>query len=343
MATKKAAGMIIGLSCLVTILFTSVVTRAKSLEYDCTHWAIMSCGAWDGTQHTMGQFVANYRKNVPGDLQAIYAAYGLDSIDRLQQNYKTGTIDSSGTLRVDGAVVATNVRTLGRGGSPDGYPATEKRIGGKLYYEEAVSDVIKTYSKYGVDAVDAYVLMNGTTPSFVVILACGNPVALAQPTVSCNKLEVWPADNTGAAYNFQTNLTGDSNNANRLVYDFGDGSQQIEQTPTSNRVQYTYQHAGTYLAKVSVYTAANSQAVAATCQHQVTVPQTSRTTTISTSTPPVPSTGAGEILASSLGLTSLVVAGGYYAQSRRAWIKKRSSIHGSRPVDIPLRDAHILK
>lgn len=133
---------------------------------------IMRCGATDRSN-----FITKLRTNTPGDLQAIYAQYGLSSsdYDRFASEAKSGKSDPNGTIIVNGTVIATGAHSLGRKEKKDSSGvvfSSPVTINGVTYHESPIGKVTKYQN-------DVMVLFDSNNEvQFVVMNLCGNPVRI---------------------------------------------------------------------------------------------------------------------------------------------------------------------
>ena len=131
--------------------------NAQALVRDCDANAIMNCGAADANE-----FRTKFNANAPGDLPAIYGHYWIPRDLQVVQ----GQAFRDGTVRVNGKVVATNAKSIGRQAIPGSRPIS---IAGKTYYETPNSAAFKTDGLPTMVALDA----QGNF-KYAVINACGN-------------------------------------------------------------------------------------------------------------------------------------------------------------------------
>ncbi|HEX9153526.1 MAG TPA: PKD domain-containing protein [Candidatus Saccharimonadales bacterium] len=223
---------------------------------------------------SMSECISDIRANNPSDVQTIYADRGLtpDEYDRFTQTARLGKIYRNGNIVVDNQVVATGAWSMGR--EKFNWQRQSIVIGGKTYYMSS------TQTGFASDSLDAYIMFadNGTI-EFAMLTACGNPAwgNNITPEYGCkmlNKTAVAGQENT---YNFSTTLDGMKlATMSKIVYDFGDGSEQVVSTNAADTVKHTYTKVGNFTAKVTVYfnlpggktgTSAN-----ASCTSKVTVP-----------------------------------------------------------------------
>lgn len=199
-------------------------------------------------------FVNKYKQNATGDLDDIYAQYGLtaNELDRFAKTAKTGEARKNGDILVDGKVVATDATSLGRHDKPH---ATKLYAAGKTFYSNRNQDVFQ------VESTPVLVMMNGDQVEFVVMKACGNAMIGKPkgkpPVYSCDMLNTKLINRT--TYSYTTNVTAvNGAKISKLVYDFGDGKTQTVTNP-GEAVNHTYAKEGTYNTKVTVYVTVNGE------------------------------------------------------------------------------------
>ncbi len=217
---------------------------ASSYAATCPTNDIMPCGATSPSN-----FINKLKADSPGDLKTIYANSRYDlpasQYDRFASEAVSGRVDGDGVLRVDGKIVGTDSKSIGRN------PKTQSNaisIGGKTYYE--------TYDRYLIqNYMDAWVLFDEQGKVQTVILKeCGNPVTVTpkNPSYSCDLLKSEKIDRD--TYRFSTDASA-TNGATiaKVVYDFGDGSAPVTKTSPSDLVTHNYASSGSFTAKVTVY------------------------------------------------------------------------------------------
>ncbi len=242
----------VGLAALVLAVVSffgagSLVVRAD-LPRDCDTGSVVNslinCGAT-----TADELKQKYTDNKPGDLPAVYDAYGLNGavVTSAATSAKMGEVRKDGTVVVDGQTVATEAKSLGRA---DIAGSAKKIIGGKTYYERAPSVSFKSNS------IVAYVFFDADGQFRAAILtSCGNPVS-AKPvppkkpasTYVCNTLQAKLLADKKYSFATTATVTGDAAIAG-YSYDFGDGKTL---TSPDKTVEHTYVQPGTYLATVTV-------------------------------------------------------------------------------------------
>ena len=215
----------------------------------CKNNNIIYCGV-----SSVGDFVNKYKANEKGDLDNIYAYYGLapNEIDRFALTAKLGTVYKNGNIVIDGKVVATDASTLGRESKPYSQPLN---IDGKTYHASRSQDVFLSNS------IPALIMMNGDQFEFAALTECGNPVSGKPkgeaPKYSCDMLNAQQINRT--TYSYTTNVTAlHGANVAKLIYDFGDGKTQTV-TNAAQAVSHTYAKEGAYTTKVTVYITVNGE------------------------------------------------------------------------------------
>ncbi len=216
---------------------------------DCSSNSVINCGAMSNEE-----FRTKYNQNASGDLDNIYNRFGLSpgEIDRFASTAKPGMsyksyAGQSDVIVVDGRIVATGVRSLGRnGGNGNLY---QINIDGATYHYGFNS------TAFGSNALPVMVMFdeNGVM-EFAAINNCGNVTwgDVVVPSFSCDTLNMSPVQDKKNTYNFSANVSA-ANGAtvNKVVYDFGDGF-TAERTNPAEAVWHTYAQPGKYTAKVTV-------------------------------------------------------------------------------------------
>lgn len=218
---------------------------AAGLPRDCDNNSIIYCGAT-----TKDEFVQKYNQNANGDLKTVYEHFGLspDELSRFQSTAKMGTVYKDGRVVVDGKVVGTNARSIGRHSIPGSSPMN---IGGKTYYMSPNSTAFQSNS------IQAHVMMNGDKVEFIALTSCGNGVEVTQPDYRCDMLNRTQVDRD--TFQFSSKVTAkDGAKLTKVVYDFGDG-QKVEKTSATEVVTHNYAKAGNYTAKVTAYFEVNGE------------------------------------------------------------------------------------
>lgn len=248
---------------------------------DCDSNAIIYCGFTDGSAR---DFINKASAGNSGgstnhhDLQAIYAKYGLEpaDYDKFVTDARPGTAYKDGRIVVDGQVVATGAKSIGRLASYQGSGYFTTRIGGTTYYGNTND---KAFASNGIPVM---VLFNNKgVMQFAVLSSCGNPEfgITTAPSYSCNELHATPVSGKPSTYTFTTDASA-ANNAtvSKVVYDFGDGTTKEVKGADSPSVPvtHTYAKGGSFTAKVTVYVnLPGNQTVtvtSATCQKVINIP-----------------------------------------------------------------------
>ncbi len=205
------------------------------------------CGAADASE-----FIADANANNPGDLQAIYANFGLVPAEysKFVASARPGVTHKDGTVWVDGRKVADNVWSLGRNRNTH-YAQKEYHLGGGTLYASRNQDVFLG------DSLPVMVLFDDRgVMKFAVMNDCGNPITEFNPqtpTYTCNDLQKTPTGELNT-YSFTTDASaGNGAVIDHVVYDFGDGSPTVSKTNPGEAVAHKYTQPGNWSAKVTVY------------------------------------------------------------------------------------------
>src|SRR5580765_6786439 len=113
--SKKAAYAAGFVSSLLLLSLTVLGAAPVQAATDCDDNAIIKCGVTSPTDF-INHVKANDNKNGKHDLQALYAHHGLSAADyaTFVKNAQPGTAYKDGRIVVDGKVVATGAKSLGR-------------------------------------------------------------------------------------------------------------------------------------------------------------------------------------------------------------------------------------
>jgi hypothetical protein len=266
-----AIGLLVALFGLAAVATT---TLSKVSAADCDGNAIIHCGFTSASG-----FISTVRANDSGnghhDLQAVYAAYGLEpaSYDKFVSSARPGTSFKDGRIVVDGQVVATNARSIGRQAAVQGTGFFSQTIAGTTYFGNTNDKAFASPS------IPVMVLFDAKgTMQFAVLMSCGNPTTGTKvvSSATCNSLQKTPVAGKPNTYSFTTSATQTGNaTITKYAYDFGDGSPVQTATSGTTPVTHTYLHGGTFTAKVtlSVKLPGNQQVtvVSGGCQTTITV------------------------------------------------------------------------
>jgi len=227
---------------------------------DCSNNAVVRCGFSD-----INDFRAKYSANATGDLDDVFGYYGLSSNVIGGATVKNGTVYKDGRLVVDGAVVGTDARSVGRQYIPGSSSFT---AGGTTFYERSTSVSMVSAS------LPVLVFYNAQGAVIAAVMHdCGNPVrvkVVPQPEYRCDSLTA--AKISRYTYDYSVAYTA-KNGATFTSYslDFGDGTSATGKT--TNPTRHTYAKPGTYTATATVSFTAGGVAKSVTCTAKVTVEQ----------------------------------------------------------------------
>jgi len=272
------APFIAGLVVAATVLFGVVAGMRHASAANCTGNDIMFCGFSSRTDF-INKVQANSDGHGHNDLQAIYNFYHLTSADyaNFAAHAVPGEALRNGNVVVNGQVVATGTKSIGRFKSFQGSNPFTQPIAGTDYFgntnDQAFADGVSQL------AVDVLFDSSGTM-QFAVMPSCGNPVFgnNVKSSAQCDMLNKTSVDGKDNTFSFTTSASANGNaKITGFTYNFGDGSPTVFQTSGSTPVEHTY-GPGTFTATVTVTASVpgNSRltlpAVAA-CSRQITVAQ----------------------------------------------------------------------
>ncbi len=235
---------------------------------DCTPNSIIRCGT-----NTPRGFIAVARTNgVHDDLQSIYDRFGLstDSYDQFASHAVQGIANQDGTIEVDGQTVATDAWSIGRTHFSYAKPFNND---GKTYFWSMNNQVLQ-------QSLPVMVMFNPKGQmQFAVMNSCGNPTmgTAVKPKFSCDLLKKSKVQGMSDTFDFST-VASASDNAKvvKVVYDFGDGSNNVVATSLTKKVRHTFAP-GTWTVRVTVFVSLpGSQTVtitSASCEKQVSIAQ----------------------------------------------------------------------
>lgn len=208
---------------------------------DCSSNSIIRCGVSD-----KGDFVNKANQNATGDVQNIYADYGLtpNEYGRFAAEARDGMSYRDGRIVVDGRTVATDTKSIGR---TKFWYSQPKPIAGTTYWESKTTQVQKS-------DMPVLVLFNERGEfEFAVLKDCGNPINgnANNPQFGCNSLRTLKHDRN--TYSFSTDAgAGGGASIAKVVYDFGDGT-TAERTNPNDIVTHAYSKPGSYRVTTTVY------------------------------------------------------------------------------------------
>ncbi len=232
--------------------------RVDDLVRDCDTVAVIKCGTL-----SQQELLQKFDQNAYGDLPKVFGTFGI-SRDQLQGDFVDGIVWKDGRVTVNGKLVATNAKTIGRwyGAQPD-----------KTRIEGTDRAYIMSVSNFVPDGHTAFVRMVNGEFKFAVIKACGNPVIaqpVPQPKYSCDQLNMIQLNRT--TYRFEAKASATNAKIVKYRFEFGDG-QAVDSD--SAVVEHTYSQPGNYTIRLTALVEADGKIVPATsdaCVKQLTVP-----------------------------------------------------------------------
>ncbi|MGB4759331.1 MAG: PKD domain-containing protein [Candidatus Saccharimonadales bacterium] len=251
------------LAVLASIAFVAISTGTAHAA-DCSNNSIIQCGVSDRTD-----FVNKVNQNATGDLQNIYADYGLvpSEYARFAAEAREGMSYRDGRIVVDGRTVATSTKSIGR--TKFSY-SQAKNIAGTTYWESNTTQVQKK-------DLPVLVLFNERGEfEFAVLKDCANPINgnANNPQFGCNSLRTLKHDRNTFSFSTDAGAGGGASIA-KVVYDFGDGT-TVERSNPNEVVTHSYAKPGSYHVTTTVYISlpgGKTYTIAASgeCTHSVVV------------------------------------------------------------------------
>jgi hypothetical protein len=244
--------------------FATKQFTSAAIVKDCDDNAIMRCGADDNAKFISNVKTNNKAVKTQTDLAGLYDHYGLSASDyaRFQSTAQAGTVYSDGTVKVNNQTVLTGAISMGR--QSFGNPARKATVvNGKTYY----SSPLKTSLAKGVSSLPVMVMFDAKGQvEFIAMNACGNPVwgTKTTPEYSCKMLNQKAVTGQTNTYEYTTTLGALKNTSlNKLVYDFGDGSDKVTTTSATQVVKHTFTKSST-VTVTAYFNLPGKQVVAAT-------------------------------------------------------------------------------
>ncbi|HEX6461781.1 MAG TPA: hypothetical protein VFZ58_00720 [Candidatus Saccharimonadales bacterium] len=213
--------------------------------------------------------VNKINQNAKGDLDKIYSAYlpGFSSADLAQA--VEGVSHKNGTITVNGKVVATGARSIGRNPQPS---STAINLGGGTYHESPNQTVFVS------DNLPTLVVMKGDVFQYAVIKGCGNPekgTPTAKPaTGKCDSLTPKKISRNEFQFDAKASTTG---NGKIVKYSFTTDDGQTKEVPTTAgnaSANFSFAKEGKHVVKVGVVVEIDGQLKTVTdaaCQTEVEV------------------------------------------------------------------------
>lgn len=278
---KKFCASLLSLLFVLSTVFSlnATTTTNAATARDCDDNAIMRCGAVTTTELRQ-----KYEANQNGDVQAIFAHYGVSKA-MVGGSMKTGTVTRDGKVIVDGKTVATGAQSVGRQNISG---STAVTIAGKTYYQRPTSVSFRS------ESLSAFVFMDARGQYIgAVIQSCGNPVKAtptpppapekpkAQPAAACVSIKANRIEKDRYSFDATASAT---NGATISQYVFT--VRQNDQTTQTQTVAATATRAssetftltpGTYAASVTVKTSVGDK-TSPSCTVKVTIPEPNKVT-----------------------------------------------------------------
>ncbi len=226
--------------------------KTQAMVRNCDANSIMNCGAADAAE-----FRNKFNANAPGDLPAIYGHYWIPRDMQVVQ----GQSFKDGTVRVNGRVVATNAKSIGRQAIPGSRPIS---IGGKTYYESPNSTAFASDGLPTMVALDA----QGNF-KYAVINACGNPIYATPvpptpptppkptPKYTCDSLTIVHTSTTQKRISFSASASGGAQVVGYTV-DFGDGTTE---NTNATSIDHTFTKTGSITVRVTAKVSVDGKTV----------------------------------------------------------------------------------
>ncbi|MEO5950308.1 MAG: PKD domain-containing protein [Candidatus Saccharimonadales bacterium] len=253
---KKLLAILLSIAAIATVGATQLHAQGR----DCDTNSVIYCGAL-----TASEFTQKYNQNKTGDLPGLYAHYGINPT--AISSAKDGITTKDGRVIVDGKVVATNARSVGRQNMPG---STSFKVGSTTFYERATS------TSFASDSISAFVFFDKDGNFTGAILkSCANAVkAIPVPpkpkpvqTAAC--VSITPTiSNRNKVHLTTTATVTNGAKVTGYVFDFGDGKSA---TTSANMTDHVYAQPGKYTAKVTVKTTLGDR-TASTCSTSFTIP-----------------------------------------------------------------------
>jgi hypothetical protein len=296
--------------------------------------AIMYGGCYS-KQECNSKIAKGDTKHSAGNLQQIYFKENRGMTSENFQHTVDGVVYKNGDVRVNGVLVATGARAIGRTNMAGSVKS------GSVYERP-------TSVSFAASSIPAWVNMDGGTFHYFVIKSCGNwghatpvkkptptptktPTPTPTPTQSFKCVALTPSKLGTSAdkVKFRFTVTPEAKNVTITGYRFtlSDSNQTIDTDAKTPHLDHEFP-AGTYTVKAQVKTSAGITAISTACSATVTVSKatSSSTPTVTpTSTPEVlgatlPATGPEAALGGMAGLTAIGFASRAYLRSRKGLI-----------------------
>jgi hypothetical protein len=343
-AVALLAGAIVG---------PKVALAASSQPEDCTANSIIWCGA-SSKADWLSKVSSGDGHNTGANIQNIYydQGRGITAANFNASTTVVGTVFKNGNVEVNGKVVATGAKSVGRD-----FIAGSVKSGTVWMRPTSVSFV--------ANSIQAWVDMSGGTFHYFILQSCGNPgvatpvkaptpsptpkptstqtptpTVMPTPTptpppvtpgvVTCQQLTATQPDQSGAPTTFNfTVIPSVPDSATITGYQFSFTNGNVPATTSSPTLTLNLDSGETLTVQGQVLTTAGPSPISDACSATVTAPQngqvlgttTTPTTPVATpTTPALPATGAASALAGAGGLTAMGMAGRSYIRSRKSFM-----------------------
>lgn len=193
-------------------------------------------------------FLAKFNQNSSGDLPGVYASYlaGFNA-QTVASSAVEGTSHKDGTIRVNGKVVATGARSIGRNPQSG---STAISLNGKTYHESSNATVFQS------DALPTLVVMKGEQFLYAIIKGCGNPEkgnpTGHPPSGTCDMLEHKKISRNEFQFNAKASVAGGGKIV-KYIFTTDDGQmKEVASSATTASANFSFASEGKHVVKLSV-------------------------------------------------------------------------------------------
>lgn len=217
---------------------------------DCDNNAIIKCGFT-----SQSQMKSLYKANATHDLDDLYKHYGI-SADMINKGGKDGYVTKTGDVVVDGKVIATGARSVGREYMEG---STSFTAGGTKFYERATSVSFRTDKIKAVVFTDQYGKFQAA-----ILYDCANAVKATPkpvPVYQCTGLAVTAIAGSRTRYNFKASHYVRDATFKHYTYTVKSGGKVVKTIQSTGAVEYDQATAGRYNVEATVTVVANGKTV----------------------------------------------------------------------------------